>query len=175
MQAKGGSEGVPPLILNLGTKRGWVVGLTPRPLYQSGKSSRSLMNRGWVGLNVLEKWWILPFSGLELQKTQLVPQSAFRLQELTVGYLFWSAQLRSWSAFTREDTTHLAQRCKDTFCTVNSVRNLVRRKSNPPPPRFQVTPLLFLSASYSTLLQVPYPARGDIIGLNNSASYTNLR
>jgi hypothetical protein len=65
-QALGGSGGVPPLILNLGTKWGWVVDLTPRPLYQRGKSSRSLPDRSWVGpkagLDVLEKWWNFAFA-----------------------------------------------------------------------------------------------------------------
>ena len=58
--------GVPPLILNLGTKWGWVVDLTPRPLCHRGKSSRFLPNRGWVGpkagLDVLEKWWNFVFA-----------------------------------------------------------------------------------------------------------------
>ena len=88
-QAQGGSEGVPPLILNIGTKGGWVVDLTPRPLYRRGKSSQYLLNRSWVGrkagLGVLENWWNLLLPGFEPQITQLVAQSlqwttVFRLQ-----------------------------------------------------------------------------------------------
>jgi hypothetical protein len=32
-----GSRGVTLLILNLGARRGWVVSITPRPLYPRGK------------------------------------------------------------------------------------------------------------------------------------------
>jgi hypothetical protein len=38
MKAYSGSGGIAPCILDLGTRRKWVVSFTPRPLYPQGKS-----------------------------------------------------------------------------------------------------------------------------------------
>ena len=109
----------------------------------------------------------LPLPRFEPKITHPVAQSLqrstpFRLQELTVGYLHWSAHKRCWSAFTWEDTTILAEHWKETSCTINSVRNLVRTRRSLSLSLslslFQVTPVLFPSASYSTQLQAPCQA-----------------
>jgi hypothetical protein len=44
-----GSEGIAPRILNLGTRRRWVVRFTPRPLYPRRKNPGAHWIGGWVG------------------------------------------------------------------------------------------------------------------------------
>jgi hypothetical protein len=47
-RAQRGSRGIAILILNLGTRKGWVVSAMPRPLYPQERSSTHCTG-GWVG------------------------------------------------------------------------------------------------------------------------------
>ena len=47
MKAQRGSRGIAPLIPNLGTRWGWVVNATPRPIYPQERPGTHCI-RGWV-------------------------------------------------------------------------------------------------------------------------------
>jgi hypothetical protein len=47
-----GSGDIAPLIRNLGTRWGWVVSFTRRPLYPQGKASVTHLIGDWVGRRV---------------------------------------------------------------------------------------------------------------------------
>jgi hypothetical protein len=49
VKAYGGNRGMPPLILNIGTKWRWVVGFTPRPLEHPGKFPIPVKKEGSAG------------------------------------------------------------------------------------------------------------------------------
>jgi hypothetical protein len=58
-KTQNGGRGIALLFLELGARRGWVVSVTPRPLYPRGKPGTHCI-RGWVGprdvLEVYEKF-----------------------------------------------------------------------------------------------------------------------
>jgi hypothetical protein len=64
MKAYWRSGGIVPRILDLGTRRRWVVSFTPRPLYSQGKNPGIHWIRGWVdpraGLDAVVKRKIPP-------------------------------------------------------------------------------------------------------------------
>jgi hypothetical protein len=58
MKTYWGSGGIAPRILDLWTKRRWVVSFTPRPIYQRGKNPISTgKEAGWAPKSVWTRWW----------------------------------------------------------------------------------------------------------------------
>jgi hypothetical protein len=86
MKVYWGSGGIAPRILDLGTKRRWVVSFTPRLLYPRERTSRSHCRGGWVG----------PTAGLDAVVKKKIPSP----------YRTWT---RYHPAHTQRYTAELAQ------------------------------------------------------------------
>jgi len=89
VQPRGGSRGIALLFHDHGTRKGWGVSVTPRPLFTPGERPGTHCTGGWVG----------PRAGLDrCGKSRPPPRFDPRtVQPIASRYMDWSTRPTMWS------------------------------------------------------------------------------